>query len=98
VDDNVRAPRGMPWPRRFLGQGSNHGPFRMESHFRERQLGQGGQFLGQHILTPLQGVAVQVNAFNVGGTTEIMKEIVIPRLGSIVLTVPNSRRMSLLVW
>jgi hypothetical protein len=43
-------------------------------------------------------VAVQVNAFNVGGTTEIMKEIVIPRLGSIVLTVPNSRRMSLLVW
>jgi oxepin-CoA hydrolase/3-oxo-5,6-dehydrosuberyl-CoA semialdehyde dehydrogenase len=28
------------------------------------QLGKGGQFFGQHILTPLQGVAVQVNAFN----------------------------------
>ncbi|MDT4913435.1 MAG: oxepin-CoA hydrolase / 3-oxo-5,6-dehydrosuberyl-CoA semialdehyde dehydrogenase [Pseudonocardiales bacterium] len=28
------------------------------------QLGRGGQFVGQHILTPLQGVAVQVNAFN----------------------------------
>ncbi|MGI9093639.1 MAG: phenylacetic acid degradation bifunctional protein PaaZ [Mycobacteriales bacterium] len=27
-------------------------------------LGKGGQFLGQHILTPLHGVAVQVNAFN----------------------------------
>jgi oxepin-CoA hydrolase/3-oxo-5,6-dehydrosuberyl-CoA semialdehyde dehydrogenase len=28
------------------------------------QLGKGGQFLGQHLLTPLLGVAVQVNAFN----------------------------------
>jgi oxepin-CoA hydrolase/3-oxo-5,6-dehydrosuberyl-CoA semialdehyde dehydrogenase len=28
------------------------------------QLGRGGQFVGQHILTPLRGVAVQVNAFN----------------------------------
>jgi oxepin-CoA hydrolase/3-oxo-5,6-dehydrosuberyl-CoA semialdehyde dehydrogenase len=28
------------------------------------RLGKGGQFLGQHILTPLRGVAVQVNAFN----------------------------------
>ena len=28
------------------------------------QLGKGGQFLGQHILTPRQGVAVQINAFN----------------------------------
>jgi oxepin-CoA hydrolase/3-oxo-5,6-dehydrosuberyl-CoA semialdehyde dehydrogenase len=27
-------------------------------------LGQGGQFLGQHILTPRRGVAVQINAFN----------------------------------
>ena len=27
-------------------------------------LGRGGQFLGQHILTPRHGVAVQVNAFN----------------------------------
>src|SRR5215831_10002402 len=27
-------------------------------------LGRGGQFVGQHILTPLHGVAVQVNAFN----------------------------------
>jgi oxepin-CoA hydrolase/3-oxo-5,6-dehydrosuberyl-CoA semialdehyde dehydrogenase len=27
-------------------------------------LGRGGQFAGQHILTPLLGVAVQVNAFN----------------------------------
>jgi oxepin-CoA hydrolase / 3-oxo-5,6-dehydrosuberyl-CoA semialdehyde dehydrogenase len=27
-------------------------------------LGRGGQFVGQHILTPLRGVAVQVNAFN----------------------------------
>jgi oxepin-CoA hydrolase / 3-oxo-5,6-dehydrosuberyl-CoA semialdehyde dehydrogenase len=27
-------------------------------------LGKAGQFLGQHILTPLRGVAVQVNAFN----------------------------------
>ena len=28
------------------------------------QLGKGGQFFGQHILTPLRGVAVQINAFN----------------------------------
>ncbi|HKB29857.1 MAG TPA: phenylacetic acid degradation bifunctional protein PaaZ [Streptosporangiaceae bacterium] len=28
------------------------------------RLSAGGQFLGQHILTPLRGVAVQVNAFN----------------------------------
>jgi oxepin-CoA hydrolase/3-oxo-5,6-dehydrosuberyl-CoA semialdehyde dehydrogenase len=27
-------------------------------------LGRGGQFLGQHILSPLRGVAVQINAFN----------------------------------
>ncbi|MGX7829851.1 phenylacetic acid degradation bifunctional protein PaaZ [Actinokineospora sp. 24-640] len=27
-------------------------------------LGKGGTFLGQHILTPLHGVAVQINAFN----------------------------------
>jgi oxepin-CoA hydrolase/3-oxo-5,6-dehydrosuberyl-CoA semialdehyde dehydrogenase len=28
------------------------------------QLGRGGQFVGQHILTPLRGVALQINAFN----------------------------------
>ncbi|APX13180.1 phenylacetic acid degradation bifunctional protein PaaZ [Tateyamaria omphalii] len=28
------------------------------------QLGRGGQFFGQHICTPLQGVAVHINAFN----------------------------------
>lgn len=28
------------------------------------QLGKGGAFVGQHILTPLHGVAVQINAFN----------------------------------
>jgi oxepin-CoA hydrolase/3-oxo-5,6-dehydrosuberyl-CoA semialdehyde dehydrogenase len=28
------------------------------------QLGKGGHFVGQHILTPLEGVAVQINAFN----------------------------------
>ena len=28
------------------------------------QLGKGGRFIGQHILTPRHGVAVQVNAFN----------------------------------
>lgn len=27
-------------------------------------LGRGGQFVGQHVLTPLRGVAVQINAFN----------------------------------
>ena len=27
-------------------------------------LGKGGQFVGQHVLTPLRGAAVQVNAFN----------------------------------
>src|SRR5262250_351941 len=27
-------------------------------------LGKGGQFAGQHILTPLRGVAAQINAFN----------------------------------
>src|SRR5579875_395962 len=27
-------------------------------------LGKGGQFSGQHLLTPLRGVAVQINAFN----------------------------------
>jgi oxepin-CoA hydrolase/3-oxo-5,6-dehydrosuberyl-CoA semialdehyde dehydrogenase len=29
-----------------------------------RALGRGGTFVGQHILTPLRGVAVQINAFN----------------------------------
>ncbi|MBV9383016.1 MAG: phenylacetic acid degradation bifunctional protein PaaZ [Streptosporangiaceae bacterium] len=28
------------------------------------QLGKGGHFTGQHVLTPLHGVAVQINAFN----------------------------------
>jgi oxepin-CoA hydrolase/3-oxo-5,6-dehydrosuberyl-CoA semialdehyde dehydrogenase len=28
------------------------------------QLGKGGHFLGQHLMSPLQGVAVQINAFN----------------------------------
>ena len=28
------------------------------------QLGRAGQFVGQHVLTPLRGVAVQINAFN----------------------------------
>jgi oxepin-CoA hydrolase / 3-oxo-5,6-dehydrosuberyl-CoA semialdehyde dehydrogenase len=28
------------------------------------QLGKGGQFVGQHVLTSLRGVAVQINAFN----------------------------------
>src|SRR6266545_5013555 len=28
------------------------------------QLGKAGQFVGQHILSPLRGVAVQINAFN----------------------------------
>ena len=28
------------------------------------QIGKNGQFVGQHILTPLRGVAVQINAFN----------------------------------
>src|SRR5215470_12844176 len=27
-------------------------------------LGRGGTFVGQHVLTPLRGVAVQINAFN----------------------------------
>jgi oxepin-CoA hydrolase / 3-oxo-5,6-dehydrosuberyl-CoA semialdehyde dehydrogenase len=28
------------------------------------QLGRGGQFVGQHVLTPVRGVALQINAFN----------------------------------
>ena len=31
---------------------------------RVEPLGKGGTFVGQHILTPLRGVAVQINAFN----------------------------------
>ncbi|MEO0381611.1 MAG: phenylacetic acid degradation bifunctional protein PaaZ [Pseudomonadota bacterium] len=31
---------------------------------RPEQLGRSGQFMGQHICTPLQGVAVHINAFN----------------------------------
>ncbi|HEX9354225.1 MAG TPA: 3,4-dehydroadipyl-CoA semialdehyde dehydrogenase, partial [Streptosporangiaceae bacterium] len=49
-------------------------------------LGRGGQFAGQHILTPLHGVAVQVNAFNfpVWGPLEKMAPALIAGVPTLV--------------
>ena len=50
------------------------------------QLGKGGQFLGQHILTSLLGVAVQINAFNfpVWGPLEKLAPAVIAGVPSLI--------------
>ena len=50
------------------------------------QLGKGGRFLGQHLLTPLHGVAVQVNAFNfpVWGPLEKLAPALIAGVPSLV--------------
>jgi oxepin-CoA hydrolase / 3-oxo-5,6-dehydrosuberyl-CoA semialdehyde dehydrogenase len=50
------------------------------------QLGKGGQFLGQHLLTPLLGVSVQVNAFNfpVWGPLEKLAPALIAGVPSLV--------------
>jgi oxepin-CoA hydrolase / 3-oxo-5,6-dehydrosuberyl-CoA semialdehyde dehydrogenase len=50
------------------------------------QLGKAGQFLGQHLLTPLRGVAVQVNAFNfpVWGPLEKLAPALIAGVPSLV--------------
>jgi oxepin-CoA hydrolase/3-oxo-5,6-dehydrosuberyl-CoA semialdehyde dehydrogenase len=50
------------------------------------QLGKAGQFLGQHLLTPLHGVAVQVNAFNfpVWGPLEKLAPALIAGVPSLV--------------
>jgi oxepin-CoA hydrolase / 3-oxo-5,6-dehydrosuberyl-CoA semialdehyde dehydrogenase len=49
-------------------------------------LGRGGQFTGQHILTPLLGVAVQINAFNfpVWGPLEKLAPALIAGLPTLV--------------
>jgi oxepin-CoA hydrolase / 3-oxo-5,6-dehydrosuberyl-CoA semialdehyde dehydrogenase len=49
-------------------------------------LGRGGQFVGQHILTPLRGVAVQINAFNfpVWGPLEKMAPALIAGVPTLV--------------
>src|SRR5712691_3964062 len=49
-------------------------------------LGKGGTFVGQHILTPLHGVAVQINAFNfpVWGPLEKFAPAFIPGVPSLV--------------
>lgn len=49
-------------------------------------LGRGGQFVGQHILTPLLGVAVQINAFNfpVWGPLEKMAPALIAGVPTLV--------------
>jgi len=49
-------------------------------------LGKGGQFLGQHILTPRRGVAVQINAFNfpVWGPLEKLAPALIAGMPSLV--------------
>jgi oxepin-CoA hydrolase/3-oxo-5,6-dehydrosuberyl-CoA semialdehyde dehydrogenase len=49
-------------------------------------LGRGGQFLGQHVLTPLLGVAVQINAFNfpVWGPLEKLAPALIAGVPSLV--------------
>ena len=49
-------------------------------------LGRGGQFVGQHILTPRRGVAVQVNAFNfpVWGPLEKMAPALIAGVPTLV--------------
>ena len=49
-------------------------------------LGRGGQFAGQHILTPLLGVAVQINAFNfpVWGPLEKMAPALIAGVPTLV--------------
>src|SRR5258708_30739443 len=50
------------------------------------QLGKKGQFLGQHLLTPLHGVAVQINAFNfpVWGPLEKLAPALIAGVPSLV--------------
>ena len=50
------------------------------------QLGKAGQFLGQHLLTPRRGVAVQVNAFNfpVWGPLEKLAPALIAGVPSLV--------------
>jgi oxepin-CoA hydrolase/3-oxo-5,6-dehydrosuberyl-CoA semialdehyde dehydrogenase len=50
------------------------------------QLGKAGQFLGQHLLTPLHGVAVQINAFNfpVWGPLEKLAPALIAGVPSLV--------------
>ena len=49
-------------------------------------LGRGGRFLGQHVLTPLEGVAVQINAFNfpVWGPLEKLAPALIAGVPSLV--------------
>src|SRR5580700_2663666 len=49
-------------------------------------LGRGGRFLGQHVLTPLLGVAVQINAFNfpVWGPLEKLAPALIAGVPSLV--------------
>jgi len=50
------------------------------------QLGRAGQFLGQHLLTPLHGVSVQINAFNfpVWGPLEKLAPALIAGVPSLV--------------
>ncbi|MFV0512293.1 MAG: phenylacetic acid degradation bifunctional protein PaaZ [Jhaorihella sp.] len=56
------------------------------------QLSRGGRFLGQHICTPLQGVAVHINAFNfpVWGMLEKLAPTLLAGVPAIVKPATNS--------
>ena len=49
------------------GPGGSCRTTRCTSRGRSRRCARGGTFVGQHVLTPLRGVAVQVNAFDFPG-------------------------------
>ena len=63
------------------------------------QLGKSGQFLGQHLLTPLHGVAVQINAFNfpVWGPLEKLAPALIAGCTVIVKAAPEAPLDALLL-
>jgi oxepin-CoA hydrolase/3-oxo-5,6-dehydrosuberyl-CoA semialdehyde dehydrogenase len=56
------------------------------------QLGKQGQFLGQHLLTPLHGVAVQINAFNfpVWGPLEKLAPALIAGVPTLIKPAPQT--------
>ena len=63
------------------------------------QLGRSGTFLGRHVLTPLQGAAVQVNAFNfpVWGMLEKLAPAFLAGMPSIVKPAPQTAYVTALV-
>jgi len=56
------------------------------------QLGRSGTFLGRHVMTPLRGAAVQINAFNfpVWGTLEKLAPAFLAGMPSIVKPAPQT--------